>query len=190
KRGERSGGADRTSSLPCDLLQKILGCLPLHDAVRKSVLSTKWRYKWVVRSEVVFNYKSNKKLLLKTSIYKVLLMHQGELCKFSLLELSLSLLRCFRLPSNQFKFQDLKHLELNSCEFYPPPSFKGFHSLVTLNFQFVTFKPIPFQVLLPSSPLLERISMVCYSEFDSFIIEASNLKIFEFSSTTNSLCVR
>ncbi|KAK6782759.1 hypothetical protein RDI58_020555 [Solanum bulbocastanum] len=37
-----SSGADRISSLPCDFLQKILGCLPLHDAVRTSVLSTKW----------------------------------------------------------------------------------------------------------------------------------------------------
>uniref|UniRef100_M1BA53 F-box domain-containing protein n=1 Tax=Solanum tuberosum TaxID=4113 RepID=M1BA53_SOLTU len=39
-----SSGADRISSLPCDLLQKILGCLSLDDAVRTSVLSTKWSY--------------------------------------------------------------------------------------------------------------------------------------------------
>ncbi|KAG5580622.1 hypothetical protein H5410_051249 [Solanum commersonii] len=96
----------------------------------------------------------------------------------------------FTFSSNLFKSQDLKHLELNSCEFHPPPKFKGFHSLVTLNFQIVTFKPMPFQVLLSSSQLLERVSMVCYSEFDSFIIEAPNLKIFELSSTTNSRCIR
>ncbi|KAG5592234.1 hypothetical protein H5410_042748 [Solanum commersonii] len=213
KNSGESSGADRISSLPRDLLQKILGCLPLHDAVRTSVLSTKWRYKWVVRSELVFDYNINKEILLKTSIYKVLLMHQGEVRKFSLLvpssnlfsdidtwilflssknvqELSLAFLTCCRLPSHLFKFQDLKHLELDSCEFNPPPNFKGFRSLVTLNFQFVTFEPMSFQVLLSSSPLLENVSMVCCSEFDSFIIEAPNLKIFKFSSTANSLCFR
>ncbi|KAG5592235.1 hypothetical protein H5410_042749 [Solanum commersonii] len=208
-----SSGADRISSLPCDLLQKILGWLSLDDAVRTSVLSTKWRYKWVVRSELVFQYNINKELLLKTSIYKVLLMHQGEVHKFSLLypssnlfsdidtwilflsnknvqELSLAFLTCFRLPSHLFKFQDLKHLELNSCKFHPPPNFKGFRSLVTFNFQVVTFEPMSFQVLLSSSPLLEHVLMVCCSEFYSFIIEAPNLKIFEFSGRANSLCFR
>ncbi|KAK4728096.1 hypothetical protein R3W88_021084 [Solanum pinnatisectum] len=106
KKSGESSRANRISSLPRDLLQKILGCLPLHD-------------------------------------------------------------------------DDLKHLELNSCEFNPPPNFKGFRSL-----------PMSFQVLLSSSPLLERVSMVCCSEFDSFIIEAPNLRIFKFSSTTNSLCFR
>ncbi|WMV43094.1 hypothetical protein MTR67_036479 [Solanum verrucosum] len=42
KKSGESSGADRISSLPRDILQKILGCLPLHDAVRTSVLSTKW----------------------------------------------------------------------------------------------------------------------------------------------------
>ncbi|CAK9185951.1 unnamed protein product [Ilex paraguariensis] len=45
---------DRLSDMPWDILDNILGCLPIKDAVRTSVLSRKWRYTWVYLSNIVF----------------------------------------------------------------------------------------------------------------------------------------
>ncbi|XP_059290381.1 F-box/FBD/LRR-repeat protein At1g13570-like [Lycium ferocissimum] len=214
----RSGkrpAADRISSLPCDVLEKILGCLPLHYAVRTSVLSREWRYKWAVRSELMFDDNVDKGLFLKTIIYQVLLLHQGPLRKFSLpvpkyvlfpdidnwiMFLSkknvqeFSLRFCysedFLLPSHLFKFHDLRHLELLSCKFRPAPNFKAFSRLVTLDFRFVTFEPTSFQTLLSSSPLLERVKLKWCTQFDNFIVDAPHLKFFEFYGTARSYCFK
>ncbi|KAK4338126.1 hypothetical protein RND71_042613 [Anisodus tanguticus] len=212
-RSLESPAADRISSLPCHVLEKILGCLPLRDAIRTSVLSKRWSYKWVVRSELAFDKANVDGGLLKTITYQVLSIHQGPLRKFSfrvpnsdflpdigywirfllkknVQEFSLRFPHQtdFRLPSHLFKYQDLRHLELCSCKFHPPPDFKAFSRLVTLNFRFVTFEPTSFQTFLSSSPLLERVALFSCSTFDSFIIDAPNLKSFEFTGETKSIC--
>ncbi|XP_038726308.1 F-box/LRR-repeat protein At3g59200-like isoform X2 [Tripterygium wilfordii] len=46
---------DRISNLPGDVLPAILAKLPLRDAVRTSILSTDWRYKWCVLSQLVID---------------------------------------------------------------------------------------------------------------------------------------
>ncbi|XP_062024543.1 F-box/FBD/LRR-repeat protein At1g13570-like [Rosa rugosa] len=46
---------DRISSLPNDVTEKILSCLPLRDAVRTSVLSSKWRYKSAMLQDLEFD---------------------------------------------------------------------------------------------------------------------------------------
>ncbi|KAK9941793.1 hypothetical protein M0R45_007487 [Rubus argutus] len=46
---------DRISSLPNDVTEKILSCLPLREAVRTSVLSSKWRYKSAMLQDLEFN---------------------------------------------------------------------------------------------------------------------------------------
>uniref|UniRef100_A0A5B7C9M4 F-box domain-containing protein n=1 Tax=Davidia involucrata TaxID=16924 RepID=A0A5B7C9M4_DAVIN len=48
---------DRISDLPWDILDTILLCLPVRDAVRTSILSRKWRYKWTGISQFVFDDK-------------------------------------------------------------------------------------------------------------------------------------
>ncbi|KAJ8526658.1 hypothetical protein K7X08_029135 [Anisodus acutangulus] len=212
-RCRESPAADRISSLPCHVLEKILGCLPLRDAIRTKVLSKQWSYKWVVRSELAFDKANIDGGLLKTIIYQVLLIHQGPLRKFSFCvpnsdflpdisywirillkknvqEFSLKFPHRtdFRVPFHLFKFEDLRHLELCSCKLHPPPDFKAFSRLVTLNFRFVTFEPTSFQTFLSSSPLLERVVLFNCSTFDSFIVDASNLKSFEFTGSTKSIC--
>ncbi|XP_055820819.1 F-box/FBD/LRR-repeat protein At1g13570-like isoform X2 [Solanum dulcamara] len=205
--------ADRISSLPYNVLEQILRPLPLRDVIRTSILSREWRYKWVeVCSELVFDANVDNRLL-KTIIYQVLLIHQGPLRKFSLLArnsglfpdiahwiLFLSkknvqefLLRCpcdsnFHLPSHLFKFHDLRKLELGGCKFYPPPDFKAFTNLVTLNLRYVTFEPTCFQTLVSSSPYLECVTLDCCTPFDNFSVDAPALKFFKISGSTKSIC--
>ncbi|XP_062023584.1 F-box/FBD/LRR-repeat protein At1g13570-like isoform X1 [Rosa rugosa] len=46
---------DRISGLPNDVTEKILSCLPLREAVRTSVLSSKWRYKSAMLQDLEFD---------------------------------------------------------------------------------------------------------------------------------------
>ncbi|KAK4338125.1 hypothetical protein RND71_042612 [Anisodus tanguticus] len=147
-RCRESPAADRISSLPCHVLEKILGCLPLRDAIRTKVLSKQWSYKWVVRSELAFDKANIDGGLLKTIIYQVLLIHQGPLRKFS-----------FCVPNSDF-LPDISYWIRILCKLHCPPDFKAFSRLVTLNFR----------------------------TFDNFIVDAPNLKSFEFTGSTKSIC--
>ncbi|KAF6149647.1 hypothetical protein GIB67_017380 [Kingdonia uniflora] len=46
---------DILDDLPDGILEAILGCLPLKEAARTSVLSREWRYKWFIIPKLVFN---------------------------------------------------------------------------------------------------------------------------------------
>ncbi|WMV41413.1 hypothetical protein MTR67_034798 [Solanum verrucosum] len=81
-------GVDTISNLPCNVLDGILGSLPWKDAVKTSILSKDWRYKWVTRQQLDFNDEFFKSLKqdeeAKRIIYKVLLLHKGSILKFRL----------------------------------------------------------------------------------------------------------
>ncbi|CAK9143000.1 unnamed protein product [Ilex paraguariensis] len=88
--------SDRISDLPWDILDNILGHLPIKDAVRTSILSRKWRYKWVDLSKVVVDNRCGVPYFEDTDndwlnwdhlakvVYKVLLAHRGQIDKFVL----------------------------------------------------------------------------------------------------------
>lgn len=63
--------------------------LPQKDAIRTSILSTKWRCKWLAVPQLVFDYPCNYKLSpteknkLAIAVYQALLLHHGPLIKFS-----------------------------------------------------------------------------------------------------------
>ncbi|PHU28975.1 hypothetical protein BC332_01068 [Capsicum chinense] len=155
---------DTISNLPCNVLDGILGCLPLKDAVRTSILSKDWRYKWVTRAELDFSGQFltsfNNSEEAKTIIYQVLRLHQEPLPKFTLYglnlrncpninhwiqflseknvqELTIHIFSCrkYRLPTQLFTFKQLRHLYLDMCFFHPPPNFKGFAKLINLNLE-------------------------------------------------------
>ncbi|PIA52474.1 hypothetical protein AQUCO_01000390v1 [Aquilegia coerulea] len=79
------------SELPDYFIEGILLRLPIEDAVRTSVLSSQWRYKWTTMPTLIFDeycLKSTSPRLLTTMflniIYKILFQHRGPIKKFLL----------------------------------------------------------------------------------------------------------
>lgn len=84
---------DRISYLPGHIIDKVLSQLSLRDAVRTSVLSKKWRYKWNTLPHLVFDNQavlivSQDQTFIKNKIVSVvdhvLLLHNGPIHKFKL----------------------------------------------------------------------------------------------------------
>ncbi|KAG5521282.1 hypothetical protein RHGRI_033737 [Rhododendron griersonianum] len=82
--------SDIISHLPGNVLDKILMCLPIQDAVRTSLLSREWRYAWMKLPQLVFDemfYRDLNKTMhakLLMIIYKVMFLHRGPIIKFAL----------------------------------------------------------------------------------------------------------
>ncbi|KAL3631285.1 hypothetical protein CASFOL_024269 [Castilleja foliolosa] len=83
---------DFISELPTSIIETILTKLPIRDAVKTSILSTKWRYKWVSLTHLVFDDRSstnyNDRALIQEKIVnfitRCLFLHEGPIHKFSL----------------------------------------------------------------------------------------------------------
>ncbi|XP_062023593.1 F-box/FBD/LRR-repeat protein At1g13570-like [Rosa rugosa] len=80
---------DRISSLPNEVTEKILSRLPLKEAVRTSILSTKWRYKSEILQDLVFDDRcvstqSHPTCSFVNIVDHVLLLHTGPIRKFKL----------------------------------------------------------------------------------------------------------
>ncbi|KAH7524044.1 hypothetical protein FEM48_Zijuj06G0076500 [Ziziphus jujuba var. spinosa] len=84
---------DRISDLPSHIIEQILSHLSIRDAVRTSILSSKWRYKWATIPHLVFDNQclsvpsqdqATVKSKLLAIIDHVLLLHMGPICKFKL----------------------------------------------------------------------------------------------------------
>lgn len=83
---------DLISDLPLSIAEIILTRLPIRDAVRTSILSSKWRYKWASISQLVFDEKCvtlrNDRELVEKSlvdfITRALFLHSGPIHKFQL----------------------------------------------------------------------------------------------------------
>ncbi|KAH1265084.1 F-box/FBD/LRR-repeat protein [Glycine max] len=85
-------GPDLISDLPQSIIESILVQLPIRDAVRTSILSSKWRYKWASITRLVFDDKcvpfSNDREVVEKSVVKfitrVLFLRQGPIHKFQI----------------------------------------------------------------------------------------------------------
>ncbi|KAL6012591.1 hypothetical protein ACLOJK_003080 [Asimina triloba] len=86
-----SADEDRLSNLPPHVLEAILVLLPLRDAVRTSILSSKWRYTWTAIPHLVFDsacappHSKNpalNRLRHVNIVDQVLLHHEGPIVKF------------------------------------------------------------------------------------------------------------
>ncbi|XP_050221211.1 F-box/FBD/LRR-repeat protein At1g13570-like [Mercurialis annua] len=94
KRIENSSKSDRISDLPSNIIDNILVCLPIHEAVKTSILSKNWRCKWRYIPKLVFDdtfYEMSvwpsveepniAKLFL--NVLRVLLLHHGSIFNFT-----------------------------------------------------------------------------------------------------------
>ncbi|CAN0876706.1 F-box/FBD/LRR-repeat protein At1g13570 [Linum grandiflorum] len=212
---------DLITDLPQSILESILSRMPIRDAVRTSILSTKWRYRWTILSQLVFDDSCveacNERSLVESNlisfITRTLFLHQGPIHKF---QLSTSYLQCcpdldqwllflsrtdikelivelgecewFRIPSSLFNCKRLTRLELCRCEFNPPPSFKSFLHLRSLNLYEVQVGRDAIESLISGCPLLESLSL---SYFDSLAltIRAPNLKYLCLEGEFTDICL-
>lgn len=90
---EKQVNLDRISNLPWDVLDSILVHMPLKEAVRTSVLSSKWKYKWTGLSQFIIDDKCFTNTILDKVtrwkeimkiIHQVQLNHGGPIEKFTL----------------------------------------------------------------------------------------------------------
>ncbi|XP_059309727.1 F-box/FBD/LRR-repeat protein At1g13570-like isoform X2 [Lycium ferocissimum] len=160
---------DRISYLPRNVIDRILELLPVEDAARTSILSTKWRYIWAMLPNLVLDKPFCKKVAARSDcvfnaiVDKILLQHLGDVLKFDLdvsavqcpdidrwmlyvtrngvkkLKLNMSKDSTFKVPSYIFNCPTLTKLKLFNCVFKPPKSFRGFPNLTTLYLEKVTF---------------------------------------------------
>ncbi|KAM7484489.1 hypothetical protein LguiA_000498 [Lonicera macranthoides] len=85
-------GLDLISDLPQSIIETILTKLPLRDAVRTSILSSRWRYKWATLTELVFDDKcvslSQDRALVENKLVnfvtRFLFLHDGPIHNFTL----------------------------------------------------------------------------------------------------------
>ncbi|KAJ4750101.1 F-box/RNI-like superfamily protein [Rhynchospora pubera] len=85
---------DLISDLPGLVKEKILGHLPIKEAIRTSILSSKWRHTWVSMPEIVIRNEDcltctkNEELILSTKFIQfmdwVFGVHNGSILKFSI----------------------------------------------------------------------------------------------------------
>ncbi|CAA0806850.1 Unknown protein [Striga hermonthica] len=189
---ERYHDDDVLSLLPDDILLVILSSLPLKEAGRTSVLSSRWRYLWSYTSYLNFDDHSSMEQIIHDEDFclvererekyvrwvdSVLQSHRG----FSLKELRI----CFSLTQSpsitkwvEFAFKrHIEKLELNFTHCDPPDESYVFHQeLLRENsgiFNYKTLKVLclrdinvsgeAMEFLLRYCPLLEQI-VVCFSQ--------------------------
>lgn len=123
---------DFISDLPQSIIESILTRLPIRDAVKTCILSSKWRYRWTTLTHLVFDDKCvrlyNDRVLVENFLVKfitrALFLHHGPIHKF---QLSTSYLQCCPDIDQWILFlsrSDIKELvlELGEGEWFRVPS--------------------------------------------------------------------
>lgn len=196
---------DMISSLPKDILDKILMHLPLRDAIQTSFLSRSWRHAWTFMPSLLFIDDSipstvlNAKFLL--FVDRVLLLHNGPILKFHLCSscccqlaidrwilvlsrngiqefvLNLRSDERYKVPSTLFFCQELKHMELSKCIVEPPQTFKGFSLLSSLELCQTILTDNGLENLVSNCPLLENLWLTKFDGCTHLKIHAPKLQV-------------
>lgn len=202
------------TDLPDNVINTILMHLPLRDAVRTSILSKQWRYKWCKLPQLTLDdelWKTTDNLLspsikFTTIMYNILTLHPGPITNFALsmsnlkkypkidslmhflsrkgiqhLVLQFSEWNRLKLPSSFFMCLQLRHLTLENCLICPPPDFKGFDKLISLELCHVLVSSKSLESLISSSPLLEKLVLKIFDSVNHLQIKAPKLRSFEFA---------
>ncbi|KAM3328236.1 hypothetical protein P3S68_032928 [Capsicum galapagoense] len=205
---QRLSPPDVLSNLPDSLINDILTRLPLRDAVRTSILSKKWRYKWCVLPQLELDqtlWKTREDLISPTIgfanvLCHLLTLHTRPITKFTLdewlqhlvLKLPMDnqhklLPNQYKLPSSLFTCSQLKHLFLQQCLIHPPPLFKGFDKLISLELIEVTISSELLVSLISHSPLLDHLVLDCNEVSHHIEISAPKLRSFFFAGNIDFL---
>lgn len=204
---ERGMELDRISNLPSGIMEQILSCLSIKEAVRASVLSSQWRYKAAMLQDLVFDHRchsAHRGTTFADIVDHVLVAHIGPIHKFKLagnylgtardidrwiLHLSRNSIKVlileqygaaqYMVPSCLFSCQDIITLELCSCLLELPSTFKGFRGLKSLCFEVVTLAQDVFEKLIVCCPLLERLTLMRCDSFSHLKIDAPNLQFLD-----------
>nr|GEW97820.1 14-3-3-like protein GF14 iota [Tanacetum cinerariifolium] len=107
---------DVISTMPEEVITNILHCLPLQDAVKTSILSKDWKFKWTMITQLVFDknfcdyldQNTDNEYFYPKIISRLLFLLNGAITKFSAKE---------KVKQNEIsKLKNLKFLSLDLCE--------------------------------------------------------------------------
>ncbi|KAM3269384.1 hypothetical protein P3S67_030266 [Capsicum chacoense] len=93
----------------------------------------------------------------------------------------------YKLPSSLFTCSQLKHLFLQQCLIHPPPLFKGFDKLISLELIEVTISSELLVSLISHSPLLDHLVLDCNEVSHHIEISAPKLRSFFFAGNIDFL---
>ncbi|KAG5603688.1 hypothetical protein H5410_025180 [Solanum commersonii] len=186
-------GEDIISDLPRNIIDCILGKMPIRDAVRTSVLSKKWTLYYSTIPELEFDDKFSKELQnFAIAQKKVRILSEVELeHKYQLDEIVTRFLMfhyLFQISNQQgllihklslyfFSCLDLTNLKLRNLHLsHHPPNFKGFLYLYQLELIGVHFVNDYFECFLSSCPVLQKLVLYGCSGVHHFNISGSKLQ--------------
>ncbi|KAJ4801540.1 F-box family protein [Rhynchospora pubera] len=210
KRTDFKLNPDFLSSLPSEILANILVKLPIKEAVRTSILSSKWKYSWTLIPDLVFKWDIAESELTRI-VDKVLLVHQGPILKFVLnscqnvhlvaihrwllvlskfglkhLRFSNSGFYCL-VPSSLFSCHKLEHLDISCGVINAPQCFQGFKFLRYLDLCGYKLLGITIEKIVSGCPLLESLTLSDFVEHGCLVIRAPNLVQLHLEGTFTNL---
>ncbi|XP_077233350.1 F-box/FBD/LRR-repeat protein At1g13570-like [Tasmannia lanceolata] len=154
-------GLDLINNLPGYVVDKILVHLPIKDAVRTSILSRNWRYRWVTIPEIVFIMRRRPDA--ESDKENTLMDHA-----------------CVKIV-----YQEIYCLTLHKCIFNLPSTFKGFHCLKILFLNDIIFSNDELEFLISNSPLLESLTFMDVNHSNRLKINAPNLQYLKVRGQFN-----
>ncbi|XP_050221205.1 F-box/FBD/LRR-repeat protein At1g13570-like [Mercurialis annua] len=159
KKIENSSSSDVISNLPSNIIDNILIFLPIHEAVKTSILSKKWRFNWRYLPKLVFDYAFYERSVrysaakpniseLFLNIYKVLLLHRGPIINFTF---HVPLVKSY--PQIDHLMHCLSKKDVHEFYFHIGTSSYGSYTLSSFLFSCVTLRRLTLSSCLLEVPL-------------------------------------
>ncbi|KAK1355608.1 F-box domain-containing protein [Heracleum sosnowskyi] len=170
---------DIISELPGNIHEKILGILPVHDAVRTSVLSRRWRHSWKMIPHLIFDDQFLGRM--KDKFLKgcdSLIIHDyidqwiPVFSRNSIKQLTLEDFNLGEFTAHHFSSLDLTHLRLIGFWFSYTSASGGFTFLTNLELIDVEIS----KQCIFNFPVLEKLTLVTCTGLSHTNFRAPNLK--------------
>ncbi|XP_059290946.1 F-box/FBD/LRR-repeat protein At1g13570-like isoform X2 [Lycium ferocissimum] len=96
----------------------------------------------------------------------------------------------YKLPSSFFTCLQLRHLTLQHCLILPPPTFRGFDKLISMELSGVKISSKYLESLISNCPLLEQLVLEINHVMKVIEINAPMLRSFDFTGSVRFLCLK